>query len=76
MHTYIRLYFENVLHALHVELKVFVEKINKYSVIRAVRGWVSLIMFLVILRRQYILLTLLQCTAEFFWKCYVIRWEQ
>lgn len=26
MHTYISVYFENVLHALHVELKVFVEK--------------------------------------------------
>jgi len=37
MHTYIRAYVENVLHALHVDLKVFVEK-NKYSVISTVCG--------------------------------------
>jgi len=37
MPTYISVYFKNVLHALHVELKVFVGK-NNYSVISTVCG--------------------------------------
>ena len=32
-------------------------------------------MFLVIMRRQNILLTLVLCTAEFFWKCSYLFWR-
>jgi len=38
-------------------------------------SWVFLELFLVILRRKYILLTLLICTAELLWKCPLSFWR-
>ena len=64
---YVQLSFsENILN--YTEERVYTVHIT------TMYSWVILKMFLVILRRQYKLLTLLLCTAEFYWKCSYLFW--